>query len=115
MFILSIKDDPLRCFDDPFDINFRFEAEIGGQLVTPIVRPVIGANTYNQVARQLEQHELPTPVVAAAAAATLAFPPMIGFPPPPPPPPPAPAPPMLIPQQVARQSKIEMYIFFCYI
>jgi len=102
LFILSIK---LRRFDDLLVINFRFEAEIGGQLVTPMVRPVIGANTYNQVARQLEQHELPTPVVAAAAAATLAFPPMIGFPPPPPPPPPAPAPPMLIPQQVARQSK----------
>lgn len=78
---------------------FRFEAEIGGQLVTPIVRPVIGVNTYSQVARQLEQHEIPAPVVAAAAA-TLAFPPMLGFPPPPPPPPP-----MLIPPQVARQCK----------
>lgn len=78
---------------------FRFEAEIGGQ-ITPMMRPVIGANTYNQVARQLEQHELPTPVVAAAAA-TLAYPPIMGFPPPPPPPPP---PPMLIPPQVSRQG-----------
>ncbi|XP_012254500.2 RNA-binding protein 42 [Athalia rosae] len=88
-------DDKLRQMEDEMN---RFEAEIGGQLVTPIVRPVIGVNTYSQVARQLEQHEIPAPVVAAAAA-TLAFPPMLGFPPPPPPPPP-----ILIPPQVARQS-----------
>lgn len=67
------------------------------------MRPVIGANTYNQVARQLEQHEMPGPVVGAGATGTLAFPPMMGFPPPPPPPPPLP-PPMLIPPQVARQG-----------
>ena len=64
-----------------------------------LVRPVIGANTYSQVARQLEQHEIPTPVVAAAAA-SLAFPPIMGFPPPPPPPPP----PIMIPPQVSRQG-----------
>ncbi|XP_015523681.1 RNA-binding protein 42 isoform X1 [Neodiprion pinetum] len=92
-------DDKLRQMEDEMN---RFEAEIGGQLVTSVVRPVIGVNTYSQVARQLEQHEIPTPVVAAAAA-SLAFSPMIGFPPPPPPPPP-----MLIPPQVARQSAISM-------
>ncbi|KAK0158017.1 hypothetical protein PV328_011684 [Microctonus aethiopoides] len=85
--------EKLRQMEDEMN---RFEAEIGGQ-ITPMMRPVIGANTYNQVARQLEQHELPTPVVAAAAA-TLAFPPIMGFPPPPPPPP------MLIPPQVSRQA-----------
>lgn len=83
----------------------RFEAEIGGQMVPPqqqpmVVRPVIGANTYNQVARQLEQHEIPNPVVAAAAAAGLAFPPIMGFPPPPPPPPPI----MIPPQVVASRQ-----------
>ncbi|XP_063981987.1 RNA-binding protein 42 [Diachasmimorpha longicaudata] len=92
-------DDKLRQMEDEMS---RFEAEIGGPIVTPMMRPVIGANTYSQVARQLEQHELPTPVVAAAAA-SLAFPPMMGFPPPPPPPPP---PPLLIPPQVARQSSV---------
>ena len=76
-------------------LYFRFEAEIGAP-----IRPVIGVNTYNQVARQLEQHE-PSPVVAAAAA-TLAFPPML-FPPPPPPPPPLPAP-LMVPPQVVRQG-----------
>ncbi|CAG5085187.1 Similar to rbm42: RNA-binding protein 42 (Xenopus tropicalis) [Cotesia congregata] len=70
-----------------------------------IMRPVIGVNTYSQVARQLEQHELPAPsVAAAAAAATLAFSPMIGFPPPPPPPPP-----LLIPPQVARQDDFRLF------
>ncbi|XP_058804013.1 RNA-binding protein 42 [Phymastichus coffea] len=86
----------------------RFEAEIGGQLVPSLGRPVIGANTYNQVARQLEQHEIPasvTTLAAAATAASLAFPPMLGFPPPPPPPPPPPAP-MMIPAQVARQNTV---------
>lgn len=92
-----------------FYFNKRFEAEIGGQIVgsngipmaTPqIPRPVIGANTYNQVARQLQQNDVPSPVVAAAAA-TLAFPPMLGFPPPPPPPPP-----VMLPPQVARQGKL---------
>lgn len=72
--------------------------------MTPIVRPVIGANTYSQVARQLEQHEVPAPVVAATAA-TLAFPPIMGFPPPPPPPPP-----ILVPQQVTRQGKTPIWL-----
>lgn len=89
-------EEKLRQMEDEMN---RFEAEIGGQLVQSIVRPVIGANTYNQVARQLEQHEIPNQVVAAAA--TLAFPPIMGFPPPPPPPPP-----IMIPPQVARQGTI---------
>ncbi|XP_011315494.1 RNA-binding protein 42 [Fopius arisanus] len=90
-------DDKIRQMEDEMS---RFEAEIGGPIVTPMMRPVIGANTYSQVARQLEQHDLPAPVVAAAAA-SLAFPPMMGFPPPPPPPPP-----LLIPPQVARQNSV---------
>ncbi|XP_057334967.1 RNA-binding protein 42 [Microplitis mediator] len=91
--------EKLRQMEDEMS---RFEAEIGGQLVQTMMRPVIGVNTYSQVARQLEQHELPAPsVAAAAAAATLAFSPMIGFPPPPPPPPP-----LLIPPQVSRQGQI---------
>ncbi|XP_053595758.1 RNA-binding protein 42 isoform X2 [Microplitis demolitor] len=91
--------EKLRQMEDEMS---RFEAEIGGQLVQTMIRPVIGVNTYSQVARQLEQHELPAPsVAAAAAAATLAFSPMIGFPPPPPPPPP-----LLIPPQVSRQGQI---------
>lgn len=61
-----------------------------------MMRPVIGVNTYSQVARQLEQHDIPAPAVAAAAA-SLAFPPMMGFPPPLPPPS------MLIPPQVNRK------------
>ncbi|XP_074099703.1 uncharacterized protein LOC141527878 isoform X1 [Cotesia typhae] len=94
--------DKLRQMEDEMS---RFEAEIGGQLMPTIMRPVIGVNTYSQVARQLEQHELPAPsVAAAAAAATLAFSPMIGFPPPPPPPPP-----LLIPPQVARQANNASY------
>ncbi|XP_066591412.1 RNA-binding protein 42 isoform X2 [Prorops nasuta] len=102
-------EDKLRQMEDEMN---RFEAEIGGQLMTPMVRPVIGANTYSQVARQLEQHELPTPVAAAAAAAaTLAFPPMIGLPPPPPPPPipQTSSSSILIPQQVARQAQISSH------
>lgn len=74
------------------------------QMATPqMPRPVIGANTYNQVARQLQRNDVPSPVVAAAAA-SLAFPPMLGFPPPPPPPPP-----VMLPAQVARQSKPNLY------
>jgi hypothetical protein len=80
-------------------------------MVTPITRTVIGANTYNQVARQLEQHEMPSPVVAAAAA-SLAFPPIIGFPPPPPPPPPPT--PLMIPAQVARQSMFKIICIYLY-
>lgn len=83
-------EDKLRQMEDEMS---RFEAEISGQ--TSMMRPVIGVNTYSQVARQLEQHDIPAPAVAAAAA-SLAFPPMMGFPPPPPPPP------MLIPPQVNR-------------
>ncbi|XP_033217953.1 RNA-binding protein 42 [Belonocnema kinseyi] len=91
-------DEKIRQMEDEMN---RFEAEIGGQLVPPMGRPVIGSNTYSQVARQLEQHELPAPVVAAAAA-SLAFPPIMGFPPPPPPPPP----PIMIPPQVVRQGAV---------
>ena len=72
-------------------------------MVPVMGRTVIGANTYNQVARQLERNDLPA---VTAAAATLAFPPMLGFPPPPPPPPPPPTP-LMIPPQVARQSKFK--------
>ena len=73
-------------------------------MINTMTRTVIGANTYNQVARQLEQHDIPSTIVAAAAA-SLAFPPMLGFPPPPPPPPPPPTP-LMVPPQVARQSKL---------
>ncbi|KAJ8680383.1 hypothetical protein QAD02_016170 [Eretmocerus hayati] len=97
----SIK---LRQMEDEMS---RFEAEIGGEVMTPLTRPVIGANTYNQVARRLERHEIPTPVVAATAA-SLAFSPMMGFPPPPPPPPPPIAPPIMIPAQV-RQNPVATY------
>uniref|UniRef100_A0ABD2WNF1 RNA-binding protein 42 n=1 Tax=Trichogramma kaykai TaxID=54128 RepID=A0ABD2WNF1_9HYME len=81
--------DKLRQMEDEMS---RFEAEIGGPLVSHMTRPVIGANTYNQVARQLEQHEIP--------AANMRYPPMMGFPPPPPPPTDL----MMIPAQVARQG-----------
>ncbi|XP_008209983.1 RNA-binding protein 42 [Nasonia vitripennis] len=95
-------EDKIRQMEDEMS---RFEAEIGGQMVPSMARPVIGANTYNQVARQLQQTDMPSPVVTATAA-SLAFPPMLGHFPPPPPPPPPPAPPLMIPPQVARQGAV---------
>lgn len=96
------NDEKLRAMEDEMN---RFEEEIGLPILPPPPPPqmpqlpaVIGANTYHQVQRQLEEQQLgpgmgiPVPMAG--------YPTVVGIPPPPPPPP------MLVPQQVRMRPPI---------
>uniref|UniRef100_A0A1B6D0Z3 RNA-binding protein 42 n=1 Tax=Clastoptera arizonana TaxID=38151 RepID=A0A1B6D0Z3_9HEMI len=91
----EINDEKLKMMEDEMN---RFEEEIGlPNLPLPITktephRPVIGANTYNQVQQQLDKQ---SEIIPDNLPRTLSMP-MRVIPPPPPPPP------MFIPPQIQR-------------
>ncbi|XP_063222713.1 RNA-binding protein 42 isoform X2 [Bacillus rossius redtenbacheri] len=95
----NINTEKLKLMEDEMN---RFEAEIALPVLPPPpppARPVIGANTYSQVQRRLEEQQTgpgPGPVMQHMQL----VPPFQSIPPPPPPPP------MLIPHQVQRGQPV---------
>ena len=93
------NDEKLRAMEDEMN---RFEEEIGLPILPPPppphlpMAPVIGANTYNRVQRQLEEQQH----VPGMGVPMAGYPAVMGIPPPPPPPP------ILVPHQVRLRPPI---------